>query len=62
MAPVASAHMKACNVSEVERIEQKIARLEGKRDTAGDELSRRYYVQCIAGWRAQLKKLLAGAV
>jgi len=47
-------------VSEVERIEQTIARLEAKRDAAGDELSKWYYQQCLAGWRRELARIASG--
>jgi len=47
-------------MSEVERVQATIARVEAKRDAATDPESRWYYQQCVNGWRAWLKKIEAG--
>lgn len=49
-------------MSEIERTKQKIAAITAKRDAAGDPESRWYYDLCLAGWRAELRKLEAGKV
>jgi hypothetical protein len=44
-------------MTEKERVIATIARLEAKRDAQRDPLCRRYYVLCLIGWEAHLKRL-----
>jgi hypothetical protein len=44
-------------MTEKERVQAAIARIEAKRAAAPDVLSRWYYVQCLIGWEAHLKRL-----
>lgn len=51
------AQISQSRLGERERVQAAIARIEAKRDAAGDELSRWYYVQCLVGWRQHLARL-----
>lgn len=44
-------------LTEKERVCAAIARIEAKRDNAGDAQSRWYFEMCLVGWRAHLKRL-----
>jgi hypothetical protein len=47
-------------MTEIERTEQTIARVERKLASTTDPESRWYYEQCLVGWRAWLAKLERG--
>jgi hypothetical protein len=44
-------------LSERERVQAAIARIEAKRDAQTDPLSRWYFEMCLIGWRAHLARL-----
>ena len=47
---------KAC-MTEKERVLSAIERIEAKRAAQADPLCRRYYDQCLVGWRQHLARL-----
>jgi hypothetical protein len=49
-------------MTDIERTQATIARIEAKRDAATDSESHWYYQMCLVGWRAWLKRLEAGQV
>ena len=51
------ANCKTTDMSEKERVQAAIARIEAKRDAQRDPLCRRYYELCLVGWEAHLKRL-----
>jgi hypothetical protein len=44
-------------VTEKERVQQAIKRIEAKRDQQADPLWRWYYEQCLKGWQQHLARL-----
>jgi hypothetical protein len=52
-----SAQISQSMLTEAERVRATILLLEQKRDAQRDPQCRRYYVLCLVGWEAHLKRL-----